>query len=376
MNKELIYLDASATTPLREEVWDAMRPYALDRFGNASSSHGAGRKARQALEDSREEIARILGAFPDEVVFTSGATEANNIAIHSATLGNDLPVHLSRLEHASITTPVEKLGQNGRLVVWQKVKHNGVVDLGSWNTEEAFSVACLMLVNHETGMNQPVAELGQKLAGKGWLHCDAVQAVGKQRVDFHRLCVQSLSLSAHKFHGPKGVGALLVRRGSNLAPMFLGGGQEKSVRPGTEPVASIVGMACALRLANQNLEQESQRLKLLKQVFLKTVEDKVPSVVLNGTLEGSSSHLLNLAFPGIRSDLLLMKLDMLGVACSTGSACSSGSLLPSPVLKAMAVEDAVLGSSMRFSFHALLSETDVVDAANRVATAVQDMKIA
>jgi len=141
-------------------------------------------------------------------------------------------------------------------------------------------------------------------------------------------------------------------------------------------VASIVGMACALRVANQNLEQESQRLKLLKQVFLKTVEDKVPSVVLNGTLEGSSSHLLNLAFPGLRSDLLLMKLDMLGVACSTGSACSSGSLLPSPVLKAMAVEDAVLGSSMRFSFHALLSETDVVDAANRVVTAVHDMKIA
>ena len=353
-----------------------MRPFALERFGNASSSHGVGRKARQALEDSREEIARILGAFPDEVVFTSGATEANNIAIHSATQGNVLPIYLSRLEHASITTPVEKLGQNGRLVVWQKVKHDGIVDLGSWNKDEAFSLACLMLVNHETGMNQPVAELGQKLAGKGWLHCDAVQAVGKQRVDFHRLCVQSLSLSAHKFHGPKGVGALLVRRGSNLAPMFLGGGQEKSVRPGTEPVASIVGMACALRLANQNLEQESQRLKSLKQVFFQTLQSKVPWVILNGTLQGASAHLLNMAFPGLRSDLLLMKLDMLGVACSTGSACSSGSLLPSPVLKAMAVEDAVLGSSMRFSFHALLSDMDVAEAADRVATAVHDMKIA
>ncbi|MFN6051354.1 MAG: cysteine desulfurase family protein [Planctomycetia bacterium] len=376
MENRQIYLDASATTPLREEVWEAMRPYALEKFGNASSSHGSGRKARQALEDSREERAALLGAFPDEVVFTSGATEANNIAIYSATLGNVLPIYLSRLEHASITTPVEKLGQNGRLVVWQKVKHDGIVDLGSWNKDEAFSLACLMLVNHETGMNQPVAELGQKLAGKGWLHCDAVQAVGKQRVDFHRLCVQSLSLSAHKFHGPKGVGALLVRRGSNLAPMFLGGGQEKSVRPGTEPVASIVGMACALRLANQNLEQESQRLKSLKQVFFKTLQSKVPWVVLNGTLQGASAHLLNLAFPGLRSDLLLMKLDMLGVACSTGSACSSGSLLPSPVLKAMAVEDAVLGSSMRFSFHALLSEMDVAEAADRVATAAHDMKIA
>jgi cysteine desulfurase len=376
MENRQIYLDASATTPLREEVWESMRPFALERFGNASSSHGAGRKARQALEDSREDIARILGAFPDEVVFTSGATEANNIAIHSATLGNVLPIYLSRLEHASITTPVEKLGQNGRLVVWQKVKRDGIVDLGSWNKDEAFSLACLMLVNHETGMNQPVAELGQKLAGKGWLHCDAVQAVGKQRVDFHRLCVQSLSLSAHKFHGPKGVGALLVRRGSNLAPIFLGGGQEKSVRPGTEPVASIVGMACALRLANQNLEQESQRLKSLKQVFFQTLQSKVPWVVLNGTLQGASAHLLNLAFPGLRSDLLLMKLDMLGVACSTGSACSSGSLLPSPVLKAMAVEDAVLGSSMRFSFHALLSEMDVAEAADRVATAAHDMKIA
>lgn len=376
MENRHIYLDASATTPLREEVWESMRPFALERFGNASSSHGAGRKARQALEDSREEIARILGAFPDEVVFTSGATEANNIAIHSATQGNVLPIYLSRLEHASITTPVEKLGQNGRLVVWQKVKHDGIVDLGSWNKDEAFSLACLMLVNHETGMNQPVAELGQKLAGKGWLHCDAVQAVGKQRVDFHRLCVQSLSLSAHKFHGPKGVGALLVRRGSNLAPMFLGGGQEKSVRPGTEPVASIVGMACALRLANQNLEQESQRLKSLKQVFFQTLQSKVPWVILNGTLQGASAHLLNMAFPGLRSDLLLMKLDMLGVACSTGSACSSGSLLPSPVLKAMAVEDAVLGSSMRFSFHALLSDMDVAEAADRVATAVHDMKIA
>lgn len=373
MNDAWIYLDANATTPMRPEVWEAMRPYALEKYGNASSSHSPGRRSRQALEDSREEIASFLGAFPDEVYFTSGATEANNLAIHCGAGNGD--ILLSRLEHASVITPVEALARAGRIVHWQTVLPTGIIDLDTLNIPDTTSLACLMLVNHETGMIQPVETLGRRFSQRGWLHCDAVQAAGKMRIDFHRLCVQSLSISAHKFHGPKGVGALLVRRGSVLKPMLQGGGQERSLRPGTEPIHSIVGMACALRLAQTDLDSNRRKLLALRDLFLNFIRGQLPSVVVNGALEQSSPHALNLAFPGLRSDLLLMKLDMEGVACSTGSACSSGSLLPSPVLQAMDVVPGILSSSMRFSFHVLLSEAEVLEGAGRVTRAVKKMAV-
>lgn len=374
--QELIYLDSNATTPVLPEVWDAMQPYALAQFGNPSSSHGAGRKSRKALEDSREEIANLLGAFPDEVVFTSGATEANNLALESALTTSSARILASKIEHASITEHLKKLEKQGFQIQWLDTGHQGKTCVSNLHEkiQPDTKLAILMMVNHETGVLQPVEALGKELQGGMWIHSDGVQAAGKIRVDFHRLCVSSLALSAHKFHGPKGIGALLVRRGHNLKPMLFGGHQQKSLRPGTEPVHLIVGMATALRLAMNSLEARRSKVAGLRDLFLREIRNKVTDFTINGEFDPSVPFTLNLGFPGLKADILLMRLDMAGVACSTGSACSSGSLLPSPVLMAMQVAPEILKSSMRFSFGFDLTEAKVVEGARRVVDCVESLK--
>src|SRR5262249_1724896 len=230
-----------------------------------------------------------------------------------------------------------------------------------------------MVVNQETGAIQPIANLPfdrQAIA----FHCDAVQAVGKVPVCFRSLGVTSLSLSAHKFHGPKGIGALLCRRGTPLRPLLWGGHQQHGRRPGTEPVALVVGMATALDLALAEHEQRREHVLQLRSVFLQRVRELAAPVVLNGPAEGGLPHTINLSFPGLRAEALLMNLDLVGVACSTGSACSSGSLLPSPVLRAMGVPDDVLASAMRFSLSHLLSVEEIDEAAQRVGQVVQRLR--
>lgn len=375
-NLDLIYLDANATTPVLPEIWDAMRPFALTQFGNPSSSHGGGRKSRKALEDSREEIAHLLGAFADEVVFTSGATEANNLALQSALHDSPSGVLSSKIEHASITEHLKKLEKQGFQVQWLETEPQGKTTLSnlSEKIKPETNLATLMLVNHETGVLQPTETLGNQLQGKMWIHTDAVQAAGKIRIDFHRLCVSSLALSAHKFHGPKGIGALLVRRGTTLKPMLYGGHQQKGLRPGTEPVHLVVGMAMALQLAISNLEERRNKVSQLRESFLQELRKHVADFTINGEYNPALPFTLNLGFPGLKADILLMRLDMAGVACSTGSACSSGSLLPSPVLMAMQVPAEVLKSSMRFSFGFHLEEAEVIEGAKRVAHAVQSLR--
>ncbi len=375
-NLDLIYLDANATTPVLPEIWDAMRPFALNQFGNPSSSHGAGRKSRKALEDSREEIAHLLGAFPDEVVFTSGATEANNLALQSALNDSTSSILASKIEHASITEHLKKLEKQGFNVLWLDAEHQGKTSLSNLSDiiKPDTRLATLMLVNHETGVLQPVEILGNQLQDKMWVHTDAVQAAGKIRIDFHRLCVTSLALSAHKFHGPKGIGALLVRRGSTVKPMLFGGHQQKNLRPGTEPVHLVVGMALALKLAMNNLEARRNKVAKLREAFLQELRKNLVDFTVNGEHNPALPFTLNLGFPGLKADILLMRLDMTGVACSTGSACSSGSLLPSPVLMAMQVAPEVLKSSMRFSFGVQLEEAEAIEGAKRVAFAVQSLR--
>jgi cysteine desulfurase len=226
-----------------------------------------------------------------------------------------------------------------------------------------------MLANHETGAIQPVA--GELHAA---FHCDAAQAVGKIPVRFHALRVATLTLSAHKFYGPKGIGALLIRRGTHLAPLFLGGHQQGGRRPGTEPVALAVGLAAALEIAEQERESRLAHVARLRNRMLSFLRQHASPVVLNGPEMGGLPHALNLSFPGCRADALLMNLDLAGVACSTGSACSSGSLLPSPVLQAMGVPDEVLHSAMRFSLSHLLSDTQVDEAAQRIAAVVRRVR--
>jgi cysteine desulfurase len=373
---KLIYLDHNATTPLLPAVWEAMQPYYFDVAGNPASAHQAGRQARRALEDARERIATLLGAFPDEVVFTSGATEANNLALFG--LAGTPPASLvsSPIEHPCVIEPLRRLGEQGFALDWLPVSREGVVavaDLTSRLRDDTRLVS-VMLANHETGALQPVAELVAVCAGRCFFHCDAVQAAGKLPVRFHELGVTTLSLSAHKLYGPKGIGALLVRRGVKLPPRLWGGHQQRGLRPGTEPVGLAVGLAAALEIAERERESRTTQVRLLRERFLHVVEGQAAPVVLNGPRDGGIPHTINLSFPGLQADALLMNLDLAGVACSTGSACSSGSLLPSPVLQAMGVPDEVLRSAMRFSLSHLLTVEEMEEAARRVGGVVQRLR--
>jgi cysteine desulfurase len=371
-----IYLDHNATTPLLPAVWEAMRPYFTVTYGNPASAHWAGRRTRQALEDARERTASILGADPDEVIFTSGATEANNLALFG--LAGEAGGHLltSPIEHPSISEPMGQLARRGFLVDRLPVDASGIVraeTLSQLLLPETRLVS-VMYANNETGAIQPVACLAAQLPEGIAFHCDAAQAAGKVPLHFHQLGITSLALSAHKLHGPQGVGALLVRRHAKLTPHSWGGHQQHARRPGTEAVGLAVGLARALELAQTEIQTRMERVLRLRQIFLDTLRATASPVVLNGPAEGGVPHTLNLSFPGCKADSLLMNLDLAGVACSTGSACSSGSLLPSPVLQAMGVSGDVLHSAMRFSLCFLLNEEEVQEAARRIATVVNRLR--
>jgi cysteine desulfurase len=373
---DCIYLDNNATTPTLAAVLEAMRPYLGEAYGNPASAHQVGRKARQALEDARERTAVLLDAHPDEVLFTSGATEANNLALFSH--AGLPPGHLiaGSIEHPSVAEPIRQLDARGFSVDWLPVDADGVIHVEALDSllRPETRLVTVMLANHETGAVQPVRALVERLGDLGFFHCDAVQAVGKVPVHFHALGVSTLSLSAHKFHGPKSVGALLVRRGIKLQPLFWGGHQQQSRRPGTEPVALAVGLATALALAHREMESRREHVERLRRRFLDQLRDSAPPVILNGPALDGIPHTLNLSFPGLRADALLIALDLAGVACSTGSACSSGSLLPSPVLQAMNVPDLVLRSAMRFSLSPLLTEEQIDEGARRVAASVARLR--
>jgi len=371
---DLIYLDNNATTPLLPAVWEAMRPFAVEAYGNPASAHAAGRRARRGLEDAREQTAALLGARPDEVVFTSGATEANNLALFG--LAGDPPGRLlaSPVEHPSVSEPLRQLAASGFSLEGPPVDAEGVVDADAlcrlWRSDTR--LIAVMLANHETGTVQPVADLARQLDGRAAFHCDATQAVGRLPVHFGDLGVTTLALSAHKFHGPKGVGALLLRRGTKLRPRAWGGHQQQGRRPGTEAVALAVGLAAALDLACREMEQRTQMVRSLRDQFLAGLRETAGPVVLNGPASGGVPHTVNVSFPGLKADALLMSLDLADVACSTGSACSSGSLLPSPVLRAMGASE--LLSAMRFSLSALLTPAEIDEAVRRIAAAVRRLR--
>jgi cysteine desulfurase len=373
---EMIYLDNNATTPLLPAVAEAMRAVQMEAFGNPASAHRAGRQARRVLEQARETIAAILGADPDEVIFTSGATEANNLAIFGLTHGQPSGHILSSpIEHPSVVEPLARLAAAGWEIEQLPVSGSGVAqgDRLAEHLRENTCLVCVMLANHETGAVQPISELVHQVGHAIPFHCDAVQAVGKIPVHFHTLGVTTLSVSAHKFHGPKGIGALLVRRGTRLDPLLLGGHQQHGRRPGTEAVVLAAGMAAALELWHAAAEERLAHVRRLRGRFLEALHRTASLIVINGSDDGVP-HTLNISFPGCQADALLMNLDLAGVCCSTGSACSSGSLLPSPVLKAMGVAEENLHSAMRFSLSALLSEEEIDAAAQRIGAVVNRLR--
>jgi cysteine desulfurase len=378
-----IYLDNNATTPLLPAVWESMRPYLTDAFGNPASAHALGRRARRALEDARETIAGHLDADAEEVVLTSGATEANNLALFGLCGGP--PGHLlsSPVEHPSVAEPLRHLSENGFFLDLLRVNRLGFVHIPSLteSLRPDTRLVAVMLANHETGVLQPIQSVAESLrdsecsrgATAPHFHCDATQAAGKIPVSFHDLGVDTLALSAHKFHGPKGIGALLLRRGVKLRPRTWGGHQQHGRRPGTEPVALAVGFACALDCACREMNDRLAHVRRSREHFLAQLRNNAAPIVLNGPDDGIP-HTINVSFPGIKADLLLMNLDLAGIACSTGSACSSGSLLPSPVLQAMGVSEEVLHSAMRFSFSSLLTQYEIEEAARRIVTVVSRLR--
>ena len=324
------------------------------------------------MEDARDSIAAILDAHADEVIFTSGATEANNLALFG--LAGDGPGHVvaSPIEHPSVVEPIRQLAAGGFAVDWLPVDGCGIVraeTLPSMIKPETRLVS-VMLANNEMGAVQPVQALAGCCPPGVVFHCDAVQAVGRLPVSFHELGVTAFTFSAHKFHGPKGIGTLLLRSGTKLDAQLWGGHQQHGRRPGTEPVALVVGMAKALEMWQREADVRWTHIMDLRERFLAALNRQAGPVVLNGPEHGGVPHTLNVSFPGCRADSLLMNLDLAGVACSTGSACSSGSLLPSPVLQAMGLPDDVLHSAMRFSLSSLLSEAEVDEAAGRIAAVV------
>jgi cysteine desulfurase len=373
-----IDLDANATTPVLPAVWEAMLPWMLGDHGNPASAHRLGARARRALEEARETVGQLLGAESREVIFTSGATESNNLAIFGLVPDTGGHVLVSPIEHPSVLEPIRRI--EDRLEIgYLKVDADGVIEaeLAASQLRDDTALAAAMLVNHETGAVQPIAALVDMMDGRVPLHCDAAQGVGKIPVHFHELGVGTLSLSAHKFHGPPGIGALLVRQGVNLRPLFHGGHQQQGRRPGTEPVALAVGLACALELAYREMAERNERVSRLRALLASSWREHGMDFVMNGPDESSGAgvpHVLNVSFPGCNADALLMRLDLAGVACSTGSACSSGSLLPSPVLEAMGVPEERLQSAMRFSFSHLLEPEEALEAGRRIADVVQSLR--
>jgi cysteine desulfurase len=366
-----IYLDNSATTPVLPEVWEAMRACGAQP-GNAASSHAHGRRARRALEDARERIAELLGAEPDEVIFTSGATEANNLGLFGLSGPAPGAIVTSPIEHPCVLEPARRLAELGYRHVLLPVTRAGSVEPAEVDFPEDTRLACIMLANHETGALQPVQALAQKLQDAP-LHCDAAAAAGKIPISFRSLGVRSLTVSAHKFHGPQGIGALIMRRPGALRPLLWGGHQQQGKRPGTESAPLAVGMAVALEWCLKHLEEHCRQVQHLRQTFLDSLHAHAAPVVVNSPAE-SLPHVVSVAFPGCKADALMMNLDLAGVACSAGSACSSGSLLPSHVLKAMAVETSILESSLRFSFSPLLRVKDTEEAAQIIALKAKDLR--
>lgn len=378
-----IDLDHNATTPLDPAVLEAMRPQWL-QGGNPESRHAAGRSARRALEQARGIVAAILNASPGEVVFTSGGTEANNLAIFGlAKTHGDPPGHLvsSPIEHPAVAEPVTWLEARGTAVDRPGVGSEGVARAEAMAAviRSDTRLATLMLANNETGAIQPVGHLAALASEQNVpVHTDAVQAVGKIPVDFRALGVATLAASAHKFHGPTGVGVLLVRKGVRLAPHVLGGGQQGGVRPGTVPVALCVGLARALERWNAEAESRAERWRRLRdrlEVGLTAALGR-ESVLVHGPTEPSLRlpQTLNIGFPGLDGDALLMQLDLAGVCASIGSACASGTTQPSPTLVAMGVEPEVLRASVRFSLGATTTEAEVEEALGRIIEVVRRIR--
>ncbi|MEL7670123.1 cysteine desulfurase NifS [Methanobacterium sp.] len=370
-----MYMDHSATSPVDPEVFEAMKPYFVDNFGNASTLYSLGRDARKAMEAAREQVASLIGAKPEEVIFTSGGTESDNIAIKGTAYrlknkGNHIIT--SAIEHPAVRETCKYLEKNGFEVTYLPVYEEGTVrvsDLEDAITDKTILIT-IMHANNEIGTIQPISEIG-KIAreNKIYFHTDAVQTVGKIPVNVEEMNVDMLSLSAHKVYGPKGIGALYVKKGVRLEPIIHGGGHEKGLRPGTENVSGIVGLGKACELAEKNLLEDSKYITNLRDRLIDGILDSVEQSYLDGHRTKRLPNNVNLRFTGIEGESLVLHLDSKGVAASTGSACSSKSLEPSHVLLALGLEHVEAHGSLRLT----LGKENTEEEVDYVITAAKEV---
>ena len=397
-----IFLDHNSTTPTRPDVIDAMSRCYAAGYANPASQHQPGQRARRVLEDARQRVAEILGADlnrhkPDRLVFTSGGTEANNLAIFGIanrhrgadcqsavqmTAGSQPAprIIVSSIEHACVLEAAEHLLKLGWRLDTLPVDCRGVVQpavLTAMLANDATSKPALvsvMLANHETGAVQPIAQLAAICRAAGVpMHTDAVAAAGKIPIDFHKLDVAALSVAAHKFEGPLGIGAIVLRNDVTLAPMLFGGHQQEGMRPGTESVALAVGMATALELWHKEHREHHRKLKALRERFEAGLKAGRTGVIVHSDATERLPQTSNIAFPGLEGQILLLALDMAGVACSVGSACASGSTELSPTLRAMGLSNEIVACSLRFSLGATTTEAEIDEAVARILRVCREL---
>ena len=386
-----VYLDHAATTPLDPEVFEAMKPHLLEAYGNASSVHQMGREARVTLEEAREQVAACIGAESSEIIFTSGGTEADNLALkgtlHAAEAnGEGAGLVTSTAEHKAILEPARRMAEEGRPVTLLSPEDHGAVTPSQ--VEEAIddqtALVSLLHTNNEIGVQTDIPAVAAVCdAHDVLLHCDAVQAAGLQPLDVDDLGVDLLSMSGHKFYGPKGVGVLYVRNGVDLGPLVEGGSQERDRRGGTENVAGVVGLAEALERAVAEADARAERLSRLQRRLIEGLDDAVPGpYVLNTPIDEApvAPHVVNVAFPPgddgepLDGEMLILNLDMQGVLVSAGSACTSGALEPSHVLTALGLERPTASAAVRFSLGAKTTADDIDYALDTLRSTLQRMR--
>ena len=360
-----IYFDHAATTPTDPEVLEAMRPFFTEKFGNPSTLYGIGREAKAAIEEAREKVAALIGADPSEVFFTSGGTESDNHALIGVAYANEKKgnhIITTAIEHHAVLEPAEFLKERGFKVTILPVDEYGLVDpkeVKKTITDKTVLVS-VMHANNEVGTIEPIAEIGKiaRLAG-AYFHTDAVQTVGHLPIDVNAMNIDILSMSGHKFYGPKGIGAIYIRKGTRIIPFMHGGGQERKKRAGTHNVPGIVGLGKAAEIAAARMEEEASHLVRLRDKLIKGILDRVEDVRLNGHPTERLPNNVNVCVEGAEGEAMLLSLDMEGICVSSGSACTSGTLNPSHVLLAMGIPPEIAHGSLRLTLGRSTTEAEI-----------------
>jgi cysteine desulfurase len=384
-----VYLDFNATTPVEPRALDAMLPYFSAEFANAASIHTPGQRARAAVESAREQVAALIGARPQEIVFTSGGTESDNHAIFGVVGQAFLPVPASKkagssihlittaIEHEAVLNTCQALEKEGVAVTFLPVDYNGLIELDRLRAaiRPETVLITIMHANNELGTVQPLDEIGH-IAKEAdiYFHTDAVQSVGKIPIDVNALQVDLLSLSGHKLYAPKGIGALYVRGGTRLRQFLYGGHHQRGFRPGTENVAGIIGLGKAAEIARHSLADDAKRVASLRDKLQQGLLERIPQSRVNAATASRTPNTTNLVFPGVEGEALLIALDLKGLACSTGAACSSGAVEPSHVLTAIGLPSEEARASLRFSLGRHTTPADIDFALSVVPAAVTQLR--